>query len=328
MNTPRFLDIIKWDDAKCREHLEKARWPDGLRCPKCGSRDYWAINRKNPGKNQVTRLYRCKACKKQYTVTVGTIFEDSHIPLAKWFMAIFLMCSSKKGMSALQIARELDMEHSYRHVWFMCHRIREAMRDKTFPKLMGTVEADETYIHPRRRRGHPVQHERIKDEEQMGLRPKASKDWREGKPTVFGILERGGQVRTMKVSEATAEALAPLVRGYIDQTKARLITDGHPAYRLIKKEMPHEVINHEEAYVIGDVHTQGIDNYWSLLKRGLVGTFHHVDADYLPSYLNEFEFRFNRRKIDDADRFGSLMGQTKGRLLWYCQQPISENPYA
>ncbi len=330
MSALTLLEIAKWDDGQCREHLEKVRWPDGPRCPKCGSLEHWTINRRKPGKNQVARLYRCKACKKQYTVTVGTIFEDSHIPLHKWFVAIHLICSSKKGMSALQIARELDMETSYRHVWFMCHRIREAMRDKSFPKLSGTVEADETYIYPKRPRGHRVWQEHIKDEEQMGLRSKTKrKSPYAGKPMVFGLLERGGSVRTMLATEATARELQPLIRGFVDVPHAHLMTDGHRAYKAIAKEMPHGVVDHELTYVApGGVHTQNIDGYWSLLKRGLYGSFHHVNVEYLPSYLNEFEYRFNRRKVSDAARFASLVGQTKGRLTWYCQKPQAENPYA
>ncbi len=329
MKAKTFLEITKWDDAQCREYLEQMRWPDGPRCPKCGSLEHWTINRKKPGKNQVTKLYRCKGCRKQYTVTVGTIFEDSHIPLNKWLIAIHLMCSSKKGISALQLARELNMEHSYRHAWFMAHRIREAMKDKSFPKLTGTVEADETYIYPKRQRGHPVQKELVKDEQEMGLRPTIKKDWREGKTTVFGILERGGSVRTMVVPKATAKELRPLLEGYIDTDNSKLMTDGHPAYRLIKHKMPHGIIDHEVTYTDGDIHTQGIENYWSLLKRGLVGTFHHVDQEYLPEYLSEFEFRFNRRKVSDAERFASLMGQTQGRVTWFCRKPQpSENPHA
>lgn len=160
------------------------------------------------------------------------------------------------------------------------------------------------------------------------MREKPHKDWREGKTAVFGMKERGGNVRTMVVSKATADELRPLLLGYIDQDHARLMTDGHPAYRLIKHHLPHGIIDHETAYVDGDVHTQGIEGYWSLLKRGLVGTFHHVDQEYLPEYLSEFEFRFNRRTVSDEARFTSLMGQTQGRVLWYCQTPQPQNPHA
>ncbi|MBI2867452.1 MAG: IS1595 family transposase [Chloroflexi bacterium] len=328
MTTPRvtFQEVLKWSDEECRSYLEKMRWPDGPKCPKCGVTEHYRLTRHSQTKNAVTTLYRCKACKRQYTATVGTIFEDSHIPLSKWFAAIYLMCASKKGMSAHQIHRQLHI--AYKSAWFMCHRIREAMKDKALPILAGTVEADETYIYPKRKRGHPIYHEQVKDEKQMGLRPKNHKDWREGKTTVFGMLERGGSVRTMVVPKATARELRPLLMGYIDQGNARLMTDGHPAYRLIHHKLPHGIIDHEISYVDGDIHTQGIDNYWSLLKRGLVGTFHHVDQQYLPEYLSEFEFRFNRRKISDETRFAALMGQTRGRVTWFCEKPLAENPHA
>jgi len=328
MKPASFLEITKWDDEQCRTYLEQMRWPDGPRCPKCGSLKHWTITRRTPNKNHVSKLYRCKACDKQYSVTVGTIFEDSKIPLSKWLMAIHLMCSSKKGISALQLQRELDLGQ-YRSAWFMSHRIREAMGDKSFPKLSGIVEADETYIYPKRPRGHRVWKERIKDEQDMGLRPKREHHSPyAGKPMVFGILERGGSVRTMVATEATAKQLQPLIRGFVDVPNTRLITDGNKAYSAIKKEMPHDVVDHEVTYVVGDVHTQNIDGYWSLLKRGLVGTFHHVDAQYLPQYLNEFEYRFNRRKVSDAARFASLIAQTKGRVTWFCETPQQENPHA
>ena len=323
-----FLSILQWSEGECREYLERQRWPDGPICPKCGAPEPYIINRKSATKNIVRKLYRCKACKRQYTATVGTIFEDSKIPLNKWFAAIYLMCSSKKGVSAHQIHRSLDI--TYKSAWFMCHRIREAMRDKDGLLLSGTVESDETYIGPRRRRGHPLMHERIRDEIDMGLReaPKKGRYWQEGKAIVFGIVERGGRVVTAHVKEATSNELRPILLNNIDVKKSRLITDAHPAYRLIRNHLPHDVIRHESEYVRGDVHTQNIEGYWSLLKRGLYGTFHHVDEGYLENYLNEFSFRFNRRKISDAERFASAMGQTRGRLTWYCQTPQPENPFA
>ncbi|MBI4337397.1 MAG: IS1595 family transposase [Chloroflexi bacterium] len=323
-----FQEVLRWTDEQCREFLEAMRWPDGPRCPKCGATEPYRMTRKSQTKNTVQKLYKCRACHKQFTATVGTIFEDSHIPLSRWFAAIYLMCASKKGMSAHQLHRELDI--TYKSAWFMCHRIREAMRDKgELPLLTGTIEADETYIHPRTRRGHKVWHERVQDEIEMGLRPAPDKKAPyQDNPTVFGILERGGKARTVKVPAATGPVLRPIMGKMIDMKNARLMTDGHPAYRQIKHYLPHEVIDHEVEYVRGDVHIQGIENYWSLLKRGVYGVFHHLSEGYLPSYLNEFEFRFNRRKIQDAERFAALVRQTQGRVLWYCQTAQPENPYA
>ena len=139
-----YQNVSRWTDEDCREFLETMRWPDGPVCPKCGAKEPYAITRKTASKNKVQRLYRCRECKKQYTATVGTIFEDSKIPLGKWFSAIYLMCASKKGISAHQIHRQLDI--TYKSAWFLCHRIREAMRDKTLLPLNGTVEADETWV--------------------------------------------------------------------------------------------------------------------------------------------------------------------------------------
>ena len=148
------------------------------------------------------------------------------------------------------------------------------------------------------------------------------------KTTVFGMVERGGKARTMKVPDARGTTLQPIMKRMIDLGRSRLITDGHGAYRLIKDYLRHDVIDHELAYVRGDVHTQNIEGYWSILKRGVYGVFHHVGDVYLPQYLSEFEFRFNRRKISDVERFAALMSQTQGRILWYCQTPQPLNPHA
>ena len=319
-----FHEVMRWSDEDCRAFLEAMRWPDGPVCPKCGGIDPYRITRKNPGKNVQRSLYRCRVCKKQYTATVGTIFEDSKIPLHKWFAAIYLMCASKKGISAHQIHRQLKI--TYKSAWFLCHRIREAMRDKDINLLTGTIEADETYVGGKRR-GHVVWAERRQDEVHMGLRPKQPHP-RMDKTAVFGMLERGGIARTMVVKDVNRDTLEALLLAGIDTENSRLMTDGHAAYKVIKKHLPHEVINHEETYVRGEVHTQGIENYWSLLKRGLIGVFHHVDAYYLPMYLEEFEYRFNRRRISDEERFAELFEQVQGRLTWYCRSPLSPNPFA
>lgn len=315
MNTNRitYRTVMRWTDEECRTYLEKMRWPNGVACPTCGTLEPYRITRKSKTKNVVQTLFKCRGCKQQFTATVGTIFEDSKIPLSKWFAAIYLMCASKKGMSAHQLHRQLDI--TYKSAWFMCHRVREAMRTK-FPELLkGTIEADETYI-GRKPRGHPVWKERIQDEIQMGIRPKPSHHPRMDKAPVFGMLERKGKVRTTILSNVDGNTVRPIMTQNIELEKSRLVTDAHSAYRLIKEYLPHDVVHHELTYVDGDIHIQGIENYWSLLKRGIYGVFHHVDARYLPSYLNEFEFRFNARKIDDGDRFASLMMQTEGNLPW------------
>ena len=325
MNTKvSFLKVLHWNTEQCRSYLEKMRWPKGAICPKCGAREPWRITRKTPTKNAVQTLFKCKSCKKQFTATVGTIFEDSKIPLNKWFAAIYLMCASKKGISAHQIHRQLDI--TYKSAWYLCHRVRAAMQGSDFTLLKGTIEADETYVGGKTR-GHWTKKERINDEIKMGLREKHPHPRME-KAVVFGMLERDGNVRTMHVPQMNQETAQAVLTHNIDLSESRLVTDAHHAYKMMKERLPHDVIKHEEEYVNGDIHTQGIEGYWSLLKRGIYGVFHHVSKGFLSNYLNEFEFRFNRRKITDQERFSSLVGQTQGRLLWYCQTPQPENPYA
>ena len=166
-----FHDVMRWTDEECRAFLEAQRWPNGPHCPKCGAEKPYMITRKSADKNKVRSFYKCRSCRKQFTATVGTIFEDSHIPLNKWFAAIYLMCASKKGVSAHQIHRMLGV--AYRSAWFICHRVREAMRESDGP-LSGIIEADETYIGGKSRRGHPVaNHERRQIElEAKGLDPR------------------------------------------------------------------------------------------------------------------------------------------------------------
>jgi len=334
-----FHDVMRWSDDQCREFLEGQRWPDGPICPKCGVAEPYTLTRKSASKNSVRSLYKCRKCRKQFTATVGTIFEDSHIPLSKWFAAIYLMTSSKKGVSAHQIHRTLGV--TYKSAWFMCHRVREAMREKDGSLLSGVIEADETYVGRKGRRGHPVakweqfsERERL-DAEARGLTLRRKSGPKRGQPhqatekaVVFGMMERGGRVRTMKIAQPTAAGIKPIMIKNIAVKDSYLMTDGHHAYRLIRHEMPHSIINHEIEYVRGDIHTQGIENYWSIVKRSIYGIHHHVSENFLPSYLSERDFVFNSRKIADAERFAALMGQTRGRLLWYCRTAQAENPYA
>jgi len=315
-----YLKVLRWSEEECREYLERQRWPDGARCPKCGAAEPWKITRKTATKNTVRSLYRCRACKRQFTATVGTIFEDSKIPLNKWFAAIYLMCASKKGISAHQLHRQLGV--TYKSAWFMCQRVRYAMSDRNPTLLTGVIEADETYVGGRGTRGHRRERGKLT----MSQRIKAAWD---KKTPVLGILERSGRVRTIVMSPITKKTTQRVLASNIELEKSCLITDESPLYHGINQHLPHGRVQHDREYVSeGGIHTQGIENYWSLLKRGLYGVFHHVSVDHLPHYLDEFEFRFNRRKICDAERFASLMGQTRGRLRWYCQTPQPENPHA
>ena len=305
-----FLQILQWSDDECRDFLEAERWPNGIACPRCGGVEPYRINRKRPGKNTVTKLYKCRECKRQFSATVGTIFEGSHVPLNKWFAAIFLMCASKKGHSAHQIHRELDV--TYKTAWFMLHRIRLAMKEPGSPFLSGTVEADETYVGGRYHRSPRA---KMLGNKRGRPRPESHKT------PVFGMIERGGRVYTKVVPNVNAGTLQPILLEHMDTERSHLITDEMGSYKRIEDHLPHSVIRHASEYVRGDVHTNVIENYWSTLKRGLYGTYQHVDRGYLGCYLDEFAFRFNRRKVTDAQRFRSAVRQTDahGRLRWFFQ---------
>ena len=286
-----------YDADKAREYLEKMRWVNGVACPHCGSLESYHLEAKIDSKQPVrSGVYKCKACRKQFTVTVGTIFEDSHIPLNKWLMAIQLLCSSKKGMSAHQLHRMLGV--TYKSAWFMAHRIRYAMtQPPVVGKLKGIVEADETYIggkaHGKRGRGA------------------------ENKTPVFALVERGGRVRSFKTEKVTAKNLQEKIRENVDK-KATVMTDEFLAYKNLDKDFTHFTVNHGAGeYVNGDIHTNTAEGFFSILKRGINGVYHHVSEQHLDRYLAEFGFRYDNRKIDDAVRCGLAIEQTKGKRLTY-----------
>ena len=313
------------NEADARAMLERIRWPNGVHCihADCGGAEVYRIETKakmlKSGRYVGARhLFKCKACRRQFSVTKGTIFEDSKIPLRTWILVMYRMCSSKKGVSAHQIHREFGIY--YEAAWFMCHRIRYAMTDKNPGLLSGIIEADETYVG-----GKPRGHVEGRKGQTMGER--IQKAW-DKKTPVFGIKERGGRVRAKvirKVNQANVER-----EGFhgVDREKSQLMTDEHPVYQQIKHLLPHEIIRHKSEYVRGNVHTQGIESFWAVLKRGLIGTYHHVDAGYLNQYVQEFAYRANTRTISDGERFATLLGQVDGRVDWYVgknAKPSSES---
>jgi len=267
MNMMKLTDLFHGDE-KCREYLEGLRWPDGVKCPRCDS-------------TKVSRSYKrnqliCDSCAYNFSVTAGTIFHDSHLPLPKWFMAVYLMCESKKGVSALQLKRILDVH--YKTAWYLCHRIRAAMADANPRPLGGTVEADETYVGGKTRgRGRHY----------MG-----------NKTIVAGVIERGGEVRLKVVGDASRRTLQAFLNEHIRPDTQRVITDDWAGYHGIgDADTKHEVVNHSaREYVRGDVHTNTAENVWSLLKRSIVGSYHHLSEKHLDAYLDELEWRFNNRK--------------------------------
>ncbi|HLF78536.1 MAG TPA: IS1595 family transposase [Dehalococcoidia bacterium] len=302
-------------EADARAMLERIRWPEGVRCISegCEGTEVYRIEtkpsvRKDGRPVPARHLYKCKTCRKQFSVTKGTIFEDSKIPLTTWISVMYRMCSSKKGVSAFQIHREFGI--FYEAAWFMCHRIRWAMTDKEHSLLSGIVEADETYVGGKPR-GHA---EHIGKNMTRGERMRAN--WNRKTP-VFGMLERGGRVRAMAIPGINKAAAQAQLRKHVDLPHAMLITDEHPMYGGIINSLPHGVIRHSSEYVRGAVHTQGIESFWAGLKRGLYSTFHHVDSGYLNQYVQEFAYRHNTREIQDVERFTSLLGRTEGRVDWY-----------
>jgi len=278
-------------EEQCVAFLEKVRWPNGVRCTVCGNDKISRVERKNPGKNKRLALYTClePTCQWQFSVTSGTMFNNSHVPLHKWFLAVALMVDAKKGMSALQMQRHLKV--SYRTAWYLAHRIRKSMEENAgFPLLSGTVEIDETYIGGRHR-GH--------------------KGALKSKDVVIGIRQRGGPLRLVHAPDAKAETVYNIVSEHVSTETEQIMTDENSIYNfeLTKfRTAKHRRIKHQDhIYVRGDVHTNTIESAFSLFKRGIVGSFHKVSSKHLQRYLTEFEYRFDRR--ESPDLFGATLAR-------------------
>lgn len=295
LNNPIFQDA-----EKAREHLEALRWSKHRYCPHCGESEQTSPT---ASKNHKPGMYYCKSCEKTFTVTVGTLFERSHIPLNKWILAFHLMASSKKGISAHQLHRMLGI--TYKSAWFMAHRIREAMKPNG-GGLLGsggkTVEADETFYGNKK-----------------GAKIKQGKGH---KHAVFALVERGGSVRSFHVPNISVKTLKPILEAQLSK-KAHLMTDDAGQYRVMGAAVSkkHEVINHSiKEYVRGNVHTNTIEGVFSILKRGLIGTYQHVSEQHLQRYVEEFDFRYNHRAklgFTDADRATAALKGISGKRLTY-----------
>ena len=260
-------------DAKCRELLERLRWPDGVRCLRCGAESISEIEKRGQ--------YDCNACRYQFSVTARTMMHDSHLPLRKWFIAVYLMCESKKGVSALQLQRTLGLG-SYRTAWYLCHRIRQAMGNDPMdgPTLFGIVEVDETLI------GGKVKGK--------GRAYKGNKTW------VAGAIQRGGRIRLQRIPNTKRSTLHQFIRSAVRDEAEAIYTDELASYLgIADANTRHETVNHSiEEWAVGDVHTNSIEGVWSLFKRSIIGAFHKVSEKHLDRYLEELEWRYSNRDND------------------------------
>ena len=293
ITAPRFTN-----EPAAREHLESLNWPDGPFCPHCGSLNATRLL----GTHHRAGLVQCNDCRQQFTVTVGTVFERSKVALNKWLLVNHLLCSSKKGMSAHQIARMIGV--SYKTAWFMCHRIREAMKPLN-PEPLGTgpdsvVEADETYVGGKARN-------------RATRRPAPKK-------AVVALVERDGQVRSFHVANVNSKTLRPLIVTNVDRA-AHLMTDESPVYTRVGREFNgHSSVNHSASEYVttgGFKHSNTVENFFSIFKRGVIGTYHHLSEAHLGRYTAEFDFRYNTRKLNDTERADIALQGITGKRLTY-----------
>ena len=302
----------------CLQYLADLRWPNGIVCLKCGivgndqfrkfttnettrtrfsKRKQAVVTVKVPSRS----LYECKGCGYQFAATTGTVFHDSHLPLEKWFEAVAMILEAKKGMSALQVSRHLGVpKENYKSIWYLCHRIREATKETGL--LTGEVEADETFLTPRKpRKGKPY----VKKEKN---------------DVVLGMRQRDGQLRLVPVADAKMDIIGPVLSEHISPDVETIYTDDAATYAIyLGRNFPgkHKIINHTKHFVSGCTHTQHIENAFSLLKRGVYGTFHKVSIKHLGRYCNEFSYRFNRRE-SQAEMFEeTVKGLLNGKPLQY-----------
>jgi transposase-like protein len=264
----------------CKTFLQSQRWPDGVQCPRCKSAKVYALKAR-----PFHWVCKNKGCGGRngyrFSVITKTVFENTNYPLRTWFQVIYLMTQSKKGISALQIHRQIG-SGDYRTAWYMCHRIRAAMKDGGFAKLMGEVEVDETYLGGSERNRH-----RNKKKGEHGPA---------GKVGVIGAIARKGNVVCQVIETTDRLTFTNFVRQTVSENISLVATDEHTGYARLKRQFPHQTVNHNKGeYVRGNVHTANLDSFWSLLKRGVMGTFHQVSKAYLPLYLAEFSYRHNNR---------------------------------
>jgi len=289
------------DPDVCVEFVAKLRWVDGPECPACGSTEHSYLTTR--------RLWKCKSCKKQYSVKKGTIFEDSAISLDKWLCAIWLIANAKNGISSYELGRSIGV--TQKSAWFVLHRIRLAMSTGSFEsddKLEGTIEVDETFIGGK-----------ANNMSNSARKARTTHGGATGKTVIVGLVERGGEVRAAVVPDTKASTLRAAIDGNVEPG-ATVYTDAYMGYRNLRTGYTHGHVDHSNReYVKGDVHTNTIENFWSLLKRGLNGTYISVEPYHLFRYLDERMFTFNERWQDDQGRFLAVMAMVSGRRITYAE---------
>jgi transposase-like protein len=286
------------DKQNAHDFIVSLRWSDGVICPHCGGSEQWFIK---------TRLiWRCKACKKQFSVKVGTIFEDSALGLDKWLCAIWMIANAKNGISSYEIHRALGV--TQKSAWFMLHRIRYAMQQGSLEKLSGDVEADETYIGGKVENMHKDKREAREKQGRGAV----------NKSIVMGVLERNGQIKTKVIKNTKKRTIHNQIRNSVE-AGSNLFTDALKSYEGLQGEYFHQAVDHVTEYVRGNVHTNGVENFWSLFKRSVRGTYVNCADTHLQSYVDEQTFRFNNRGTNDAGRFALVLGSVAGKRLTYNQ---------